>query len=136
MRGIYDRQARDVSPPHAIYGRGRRMARRTAIVVASSASANQARKSDVNAPAQSTNDGNAQTQKSGSDQAAQTQTKAPAEPARSAAPATLPLGTVVPSMPSGCTAEAHGGTEYYKCGANHHRTAFQGSDLVYVTAKP
>ena len=67
MRGIYDRQARNVSPPHAIDGRGRRMAQRTAIVVASSASANQAKKSDANAQAQSTIDANAQTAKSGSD---------------------------------------------------------------------
>ena len=29
-----------------------------------------------------------------------------------------------------------GGVEYYQCGKNYYRAAFQGSQLVYVTAKP
>jgi len=66
-----------------------------------------------------------------------------AQPAATAAvpaavPATgaLPLGTVVPALPSGCTQTTSGGVQYYKCGADYYRTAFQGTNLVYVTAKP
>jgi glucose/arabinose dehydrogenase len=55
-----------------------------------------------------------------------------------AAPAgqALPLGTVVTALPSGCAPVASGGVEYQKCGSNYYRTAFQGSNLVYVTAQP
>jgi len=60
-----------------------------------------------------------------------------AQPA-AAAPAAgaLPLGTVVSTLPSGCTQTTSGGVQYYKCGADYYRTAFQGTNLVYVTAQP
>ena len=29
-----------------------------------------------------------------------------------------------------------GGVDYYKCGVNYYRAAFQGNNLVYVTTKP
>jgi hypothetical protein len=62
---------------------------------------------------------------------------APAQPATPpAAGGPLPLGTVVRALPAGCTAKAVGGVEYQQCGSNYFRAAFQGSDLVYVTAKP
>ena len=62
----------------------------------------------------------------------------PAAPAPAAAPApgTLPLGTIVASLPSGCSQVISGGVQYYKCGADYYRTAFQGTNLVYVTAQP
>jgi len=48
----------------------------------------------------------------------------------------LPLGAVVTSLPAGCTAKTVNGVEYYYCGGNCFRTAFQGNSLVYVTVKP
>lgn len=48
----------------------------------------------------------------------------------------LPLGTVVPQLPAGCTALEAGDVQYYHCGENYFRAAFQGNNLVYVTAKP
>ena len=48
----------------------------------------------------------------------------------------LPLGTVVPSRPAGCTSKPVGGIEYYYCGGNYYRAMFQGNSLVYVTAQP
>jgi len=69
--------------------------------------------------------------------AAQPAAAAPA-PAPAAAPAAgaLPIGTVVAALPSGCTPTTAGGVQYYKCGADYYRTAFQGTNLVYVTAQP
>ena len=63
---------------------------------------------------------------------------AAAAPAATTAPAdgALPLGTVVSALPSGCTQTTSGGIQYYKCGADYYRTAFQGTNLVYVTAQP
>jgi hypothetical protein len=67
--------------------------------------------------------------------AAQPAASAPAASA-AAAPGALPLGTIVASLPSGCTQVTSGGVEYYRCGADYYRTAFQGTNLVYVTAQP
>jgi len=48
----------------------------------------------------------------------------------------LPLGTVVSSLPAGCTSTPVGGVNYYYCAGNFYRATFQGNNLVYVTAKP
>ena len=61
---------------------------------------------------------------------------AAAAPAPAPAAGALPLGTVVPSLPAGCSTMTAGGVEYHKCGADYYRTAFQGTNLVYVTAQP
>jgi hypothetical protein len=53
--------------------------------------------------------------------------------AAAAAGKPLPLGTVVDTLPPGCTPTPVGGVEYYSCGANFYRAAFQGNNLVYVT---
>jgi hypothetical protein len=53
--------------------------------------------------------------------------------AAAAAGKPLPLGTVVAALPPGCTPTLVGGVEYYYCGANFYRAAFQGNNLVYVT---
>ncbi|MDZ7579919.1 MAG: hypothetical protein U5R30_04655 [Deltaproteobacteria bacterium] len=66
-------------------------------------------------------------------QAAAAATPAP-PPAGTGKP--LPLGTVVSSLPAGCTSKPVGGVEYYHCGGNYYRAAFQGNSLVYVTAQP
>ena len=61
-------------------------------------------------------------------------------PAPASAPAAggkpLPLGTVVSSLPAGCTSTPVDGVNYYYCGGNFYRATFQGNNLVYVTAKP
>jgi hypothetical protein len=62
--------------------------------------------------------------------------KTPAAPPSKAAGKPLPLGTVVNALPSGCTSTPVGGKEYYYCDGNFYRAAFQGNDLVYVTAQP
>jgi hypothetical protein len=58
----------------------------------------------------------------------------PPPPAATGKP--LPLGTVVNSLPGGCTSTPVGGVDYYYCGGNFYRAVFQGNNLVYVTAKP
>jgi biotin carboxyl carrier protein len=66
-------------------------------------------------------------------QAAAAQTPAP-PPAASGQP--LPLGTVVATLPSGCTATPVGGVNYYYCGGNFYQAVYEGSTLKYITAKP
>ena len=59
-----------------------------------------------------------------------------AAPPPAASGGTLPLETVVHSLPAGCIDTPVGGVEYYHCGANYYRAVFQGNTLVYVTAQP
>jgi hypothetical protein len=68
--------------------------------------------------------------------AAQTQqpAPAPAAPPPAAAPSSggVPEGTVVTTLPSGCTKAPEGGVQYYLCSGTRYRAAFQGNNLVYV----
>jgi hypothetical protein len=69
--------------------------------------------------------------------AAQQQAAAAQQQAAAASPGkTLPVGTVVPALPAGCTPKTVGGVAYHVCGNDFYRAAFQGSTLVYVTAQP
>jgi hypothetical protein len=53
-----------------------------------------------------------------------------------AAPPPAPVGSVVSSLPSGCTKKVVSGTEYHQCGQAWYRAAFEGNNLVYVTTTP
>ena len=112
-----------VPEAHAVLGVRRRALRRGVIIGSSVAAADAAA---------------AQSQPAAAPAAAPAQAPAPA-PAP-AAPAAggkpLPLGTVVSSIPAGCTSKPVGGVQYYYCGGNYYRAVFQGNNLVYVTAKP
>jgi len=113
-----------VSEAHALWGRQRRTRRRGLAVgyAAGSASGAAAASAAASAPQQQA-------------APAQPQKAAPASPQQAGAGA-LPEGTVVSKLPAGCTTTQASGVEYYHCGANYYRAAFQGNSLVYVTAKP
>jgi nucleoid-associated protein YgaU len=68
--------------------------------------------------------------------AAAQQQAAAAQQQAAAAGSPLPLGTVVPSLPGGCTATPSGGVNYYYCGGNFYQAVYEGSTLKYVTTKP
>jgi len=108
-----------VPEAHAILGVRRRAFRRGAVVGASVAATDVAVVGATNAAA--------------SQPAA---APAPAAPAPAADGKPLPLGTVVNSLPAGCTSTPVGGVDYYYCGGNFYKAAFQGNNLVYVTIKP
>jgi hypothetical protein len=46
------------------------------------------------------------------------------------------VGSIVNTLPAGCTQEAKGGVEYQRCGNIYYRAAFQGNNLVYVVQQP
>jgi hypothetical protein len=110
-----------VPEAHAILGVRRRAFRRGAVIGASVAATDAAVYSSANAAAAS--------------QPVAAPPPAPA-PATAADGKPLPLGTVVSSLPAGCTSTPVGGVDYYYCGGNFYRAVFQGNSLVYVTAKP
>jgi hypothetical protein len=68
--------------------------------------------------------------------AAQPPQAAAPQPAPAASGQAQPIGTVVTALPAGCTQTTVGGVQYSKCGATYYRAAFQGNNLVYVTAQP
>lgn len=64
------------------------------------------------------------------------QPKAPPPPAPAPA-GPVPIGTVVQALPPGCAATPINGVEYYNCAPGvYYRAAFQGNNLVYVSAQP
>lgn len=119
-----------VPQAHAIFGTRRRAWRRGVFVGASMASAEAHSSQQHQASAQ-------QQQSAAQQQSATThQAAAPPPPPPAAAGQPLPLGTVVSTLPAGCTSTPVGGVDYFYCSGNFYRAAFQGSQLVYVTAKP
>jgi len=68
-------------------------------------------------------------------QAAAAQTP-PAPTAAPVATGTPAVGSIVNTLPAGCTQEAKGGVEYQRCGNVYYRAAFQGNNLVYVVQQP
>jgi hypothetical protein len=109
-----------VSEAQAIMGVRRRSFRR-GVVIGSAASASAAQASTAAAPQQ---------------QAAPAPAPAPQQPATAPQPGAKPIGTVVSTLPAGCTPVAVGNVEYQHCGVDYYRTAFQGNNLVYVTTQP
>jgi hypothetical protein len=70
-------------------------------------------------------------------QAAAAQQQAAASQSQAGASgSTLPLGTVVSTLPGGCTPTPIGGVTYYYCGGNFYQAVYEGSTLKYVTTKP
>jgi hypothetical protein len=123
-----------VPEAHAILGVRRRTRRRTAVIVGSTVHAeDSAQIEQANQQAAAAQQQAADAEK---EAAAAKQEAAAAAPPPAAAGKPLPLGTVVSTLPAGCTATPVSGVEYYYCGGNFYRTAFQGNQLVYVTAKP
>ena len=54
-------------------------------------------------------------------------------PVPRAAPA---VGTIVSTLPPGCTPTALNGVEYQRCGSTYYRSAFNGPNLVFVVQQP
>jgi hypothetical protein len=68
-------------------------------------------------------------------QAAAANAAAAAAAAQQAA-AGLPIGTMVPALPPGCTSTVIGGVNYFNCGGVYYRAGFQGNNVVYIVSAP
>jgi glucose/arabinose dehydrogenase len=124
---------RSVDEAEAIAGVRRRTARRTAVVVGGTTAA------AASAATASANQQAAASQQQAAAAEAEAEAykqQAAAAQAQATAAGVLPIGTVVTALPAGCTTVTSGGVEYHSCGGNYYRAAFQGSQLVYVTAQP
>lgn len=107
-----------VSDAEAILGVRRRVARRTAVVAYSAGAASATAASQAAAAPQ------------------QPAAPAPQQPAPPPQPASaVPIGTVVETLPGGCTPVTVGNVKYQDCAGSFYRTAFQGNNLVYVVSE-
>jgi hypothetical protein len=61
---------------------------------------------------------------------------AAAAAASQSAQAGLPIGTMVPNLPSGCNSMVIGGVNYFNCGGVYYRAGFQGNNVVYIVSTP
>jgi type IV secretory pathway VirB9-like protein len=114
-----------------------REARRTAVVTTVAVTSAEEKKQATASQQQAAAAQQQQAAAAQQQQAAAAQQQAAAAAAAPApAAAQLPLGTVVPALPPGCVKTPVGGVEYFYCGGNFYRAAFQGNNLVYVTTKP
>jgi len=128
--------------PVSVAGVARRTAYRSAAVATSTAAAQssaQAATAQQQSATAQQQSATAQQQAATAQQqtaAAQQAQVAAAQPSSTTSGQALPIGTVVATLPAGCTQTTAGGVQYSKCGANYYRAAFQGNNLVYVTAQP
>ena len=129
-----------VPEAQAIFGVWRRAARRTVIIgsavvaTTATAAAVSAQKQTAAANSAAASASAASASAAAASAAAASATKA--EHPEAAAGKPLPLGTVVATLPAGCTSTPVGNVNYFYCGGNFYRAVFQGNSLVYVTAQP
>jgi membrane protein involved in colicin uptake len=68
-------------------------------------------------------------------QAAAANAAASAAAAQRAA-AGLPIGTIVPNLPPGCSSIVISGVNYFNCAGVYYRAGFQGNNIVYIVSAP
>jgi hypothetical protein len=61
---------------------------------------------------------------------------AAAAAAAHAAASALPIGTMVPSLPPGCTSTVISGVNSFNCAGVYYRAGFQGNNIVYIVSAP
>ena len=104
-----------VSEAHAVFGVRRRAVRR-GVIIGSTAAAAGASATAV------------------SQQQSATAQQQSANTAASTA-GSVPIGTVVKTLPGDCTAVTVGGVKYQDCAGSFYKAAFQGNNLVYVVVQ-
>jgi predicted lipid-binding transport protein (Tim44 family) len=56
--------------------------------------------------------------------------------AQKAAAAALPVGTVVSTLPAGCTTAKIAGVDYFNCSGTYYKAAFKSNNVVYIVSQP
>lgn len=127
-----------VPDANAVFGVRRRAVRRGVAIgaAASTNAATSATAQQQTATAQQQSATAQQQAATAQQQSATAQQQAAVPSGTTASKNALPLGTIVNALPPGCASKPVNGVEYYYCGQNYYRAAFQGNNLVYVTAQP
>jgi nucleoid-associated protein YgaU len=112
--------------PVSVAGVARRTTRRVVAVEATAAAAATTTAQQQQAVAQ-------QQAATAQQQAAVAQQQAAVAQQQAGAPA---VGSIVTTLPPGCTQSTKNGVAYQECGGVFYRAAFQGNNLVYVVTQP
>ena len=109
----------------------------TAVVASSSASASAAAQANANAAAQANANAAAQANNAAAqaNKAAAEANKAAAE-AKAAAPTQPAVGSIVTTLPAGCTQTKLNNADYMRCGSTYYKPTMAGDAVVFVVAQP
>jgi hypothetical protein len=123
--------------PLSFAGVARRSMYREAAYGAAAANVAAANMAYANAAASQAAAANAAAAQAAAENAAAAQAAAANAAAAQRAPgAAVPIGTVVPSLPSGCNSIVIGGVNYFNCAGVYYRAGFQGNNVVYIVSAP
>jgi len=102
----------------------------TAVVASTTASASAAKQANANAAAQA-NQAAAQ-----ANQSAAQANQAAAEAKAAAAKAPPPVGTIVTTLPPGCSQTKLNNVDYLRCGSTYYKPTMAGDTAVFVVSQP
>jgi nucleoid-associated protein YgaU len=126
--------------PVSVAGVARRTTRRVVAIEATAATAAATSAAATTSATAQQQAATAQQQQAVAQQQAATATQQQAVAQQQAAAqqpaAALPVGSIVTTLPAGCTQVTKNGIAYQSCGGVYYRAAFQGNNLVYVVAQP
>ena len=122
--------------PVSVAGVARRTTRRAVVATSTTTAAATSATAQQQAATAQQQSATAQQQSATAQQQAAAGQKPPAQTAAPAAAGTPAVGSIVKTLPAGCTQEATGGVEYQRCGNVYYRAAFQGNSLVYGVQQP
>ena len=123
--------------PFSFAGVARRSMYREAAWNAAAANAAAANMAYANAAASQAAAANAAAAQAAAANAAAAQAAAANAAAAQRAPgAAVPIGTVVPNLPSGCSSIVISGVNYFNCAGVYYRAGFQGNNIVYIVSAP
>lgn len=106
----------------------------TAVVASSSAQASAAAQANATAQANAAAQANANAAAQANKAAAEAN-KAAAE-AKAAAPAQPAVGSIVTTLPAGCTQTKLNNADYMRCGSTYYKPTMAGDVVVFVVAQP
>jgi len=108
----------------------------TAVVASTSASAHAAAQANANAAAQA-NQAAAQANQSAKDaNMAATDAKTAAATAQKPPPGPPAVGTMVTTLPAGCSQTKLNNVDYLRCGSTYYKPAMVGDAAVFVVSQP
>ena len=109
----------------------------TAVVASTTASASAAKQANANAAAQA-NQAAAQANQAAAqaNQSAAQANQAAAEAKAAAAKAPPPVGTIVTTLPPGCSQTKLNNVDYLRCGSTYYKPGLVGDTAVFVVSQP
>jgi len=108
----------------------------TAVVASSSAQASAAAKANATAQANANAAAQANQAAAQANQSAAQANQAAAEAKAAAAKAPPPVGTIVTTLPPGCSQTKLNNVDYMRCGSTYYKPTMAGDAVVFVVAQP